>query len=393
VLDRIILCALVVAALTPGPAAAQDVARYQQAIDHALQEFEGGRWEEARAFFRQAHREIPNPRTLRGIAMASYELRDYPEAYRSVRAALEFGPSDRDLTPEHRAAAQQLLDRVRALLAIVEGVPPGAVVRLDGTPARVEPNATIIVTLGSHVLGATHPNGRSGEQRLDVAGGETIPWAIDLGQARAVITPIQPPPPTQPPPPAQPPPPTQPPPATRPPPVMQPPPPMEPVDLGPPIPRFRFHFFGLVGAGGFESAGTRVGVVSGGALAGLLQVAEVYAIGVQLAGSYASLAEANSRSDSAYWGQFDALLWNELRFGPFAIGVGLGGVVGAREASTFPGGVRSVGTRVDGAFGLVTDVRIYYADGYLFVAGQGRFAFGDYGEMAGVLAFGVEPVR
>src|SRR5690606_24312644 len=128
-------------------------------------------------------------------------------------------------------------------------------------------------------------------------------------------------------------------------------------------PRFRLHLMGFAGAGSYDSMGASFGAVpAGGAIAGLVQIADVFAVGVQLAGSYASLFEANAASDTAYWAQVDALVWSELRLGPLGIGVGLGGVIGIRERSTIIAGFRDVGTGVDGAFGLVGDVRVYFAD-------------------------------
>ena len=174
-----ILVALAIAA-SAAPAAAQgDPQRYQTAIQNALSEFQSGRFEEARAFFRQAHREIPNPRTLRGIGMASYELRDYVDAYRALSRALSFGPSDRDLTPEHRASASQLLERTRMLIGTVE-VPPQARVRVDGEDYLVEPGSHVVVSLGEHRIAVLLPDGRQGMQQVQVIGGETIAWSAPL---------------------------------------------------------------------------------------------------------------------------------------------------------------------------------------------------------------------
>src|SRR5688572_4251575 len=113
-------CSLVVAAiwgafwvqiLGASPLAAQD-ASYDALIRQALVEYEATRYEEARALFRRAHQVSPNPRTLRGIGMSSYELRDYPAAFRALRDALAMTGGDRALTPAHRVHVEQLLGRV-----------------------------------------------------------------------------------------------------------------------------------------------------------------------------------------------------------------------------------------------------------------------------------------
>jgi len=157
--------------------------------------------------------------------------------------------------------------------------------------------------------------------------------------------------------------------------------------------RFRLHLFGMGAIGSYESNGGRFAVGGGGGLAGLVQLGSMYGIGLQAAVTYASLAEPESLSDTPFWIQTDVLLWNELRFGPLGINLGLGLALGVREASTFEDGFRIVGTRVDPAFGLAADVRVYFADDLLFLAAGGRFAFGDFGAMAGTLSFGVEPLR
>lgn len=479
--------------------------RYQVAIQRALQEFQSGHFEEARSFFRQAHRESPNPRTLRGIAMASYELRDYPEAYRSIRQALSFGASDRGLTAEQRTAAAELLDRTTALIGVITGVPTNATVTIDGVAARVESDGSLLFRLGTHHLVVTFADGRTADLDFDVAGGENVAlpqpavdvaatrtrgrtayeagrfeeaatayeqaaiavgtdaglWAavgvsrlalhqpaaaieayrravalapttpgFHVGLGRALLesgdsagartefeaalaidprnqdarTGLQR---TQPTPVA-----TEPEPVEAPPdvePVETPPEEEEPVETPPAertestelvlsgssdeSTRFRFHFFGMGAVGSYESQGGRLAAGGGGGLAGLVQLGSIYGIGLQAAVTYASLAELDSLSDTSYWLQTDVLLWNELRFGPLGINLGLGLALGVREASTFEDGFRTVGTRVDPAFGLAADVRVYFADDLLFLAAGGRFAFGDFGAMAGTLSFGVEPVR
>lgn len=427
-----ILVALAIAA-SAAPAAAQgDPQRYQTAIQNALSEFQSGRFEEARAFFRQAHREIPNPRTLRGIGMASYELRDYVDAYRALSRALSFGPSDRDLTPEHRASASQLLERTRMLIGTI-GVPPQARVRVDGEDYLVEPDSHIVVSLGEHRVAVLLPDGRQGMQQVQVIGGETIAWSAPLvpggrpGQPQpqpAQPQPVQPQPvqpqPVQPEPVAQPEPEPEAPPEHRSlealeeerPPTMTPIAPRgeerhdEPLpgfEPERPLPRFRLNAMGFVGAGSYATysgrdwfAGTSYygAVTYGAAVTGLVQVADVFGVGLQLAGSYASLFEANTTADTGWWAQTDILAWGELRFGMLGVGVGVGAAVGFQEISSFEMGYRFVDVRADVSLGLAADVRLYFADDLLFVAAEGRFAVGEvYGAMAGVIAFGVEPLR
>jgi len=73
-----------------------------------------GRWQEARALFQQAHEEYPNARTLRGIGMAAFEMRDYVGAYRALMQAL--ASEERPLTRRQRRATQALLEETRAFI-------------------------------------------------------------------------------------------------------------------------------------------------------------------------------------------------------------------------------------------------------------------------------------
>src|SRR5688500_11195422 len=126
--------ALLSIVLLASPAHAQEApAAYRPLIDDAVREFSEGHWEEARALFRRAHDLYPNARTLRGIGMASFELRDYLSALRALRESL----TDRrqPLTAEQRSRVDELLDRTRAFIATYRvRAPSGATIIVDGVP-------------------------------------------------------------------------------------------------------------------------------------------------------------------------------------------------------------------------------------------------------------------
>jgi tetratricopeptide (TPR) repeat protein len=485
--------------------------RYDATMRSAQQEYRARRYEEARALYRQAHMESPNPRTLRGIAMSSFELRDYVEAYRAMREALAFGPSPRDITSAERAAGAQLLARATAFIGVITNVPVDATVTINAVETPVETDGSLLFPLGTHHLIVTYPDGRVADLDFVVVGSENVAlpepevdvaatrararaayeagrfeeaangyglaaqtvgndaglWAavgasrlalhqpeqameayrravslaptnagfhVGLGRAywdagnvagarsefeaalaidprnqdartglqrtqpaAPVEEPVELPPSVREPEPVEEPveEPEEVPPGQRRDPVAEPrteePPPAETDDSGT---RFRFQLFGMGTAGSFESnTGGHLVAGGGGGLAGLVQLGSVYAIGLQAAVNFVSLAEIDSLSDTPYWLETDVMLWNELRFGPLGINLGLGLALGVREASSFEDGFRNIIIRVDPSFGLAADARIYFADDLLFVAAGGRFAFGDFGGLAGMLAFGVEPVR
>ncbi|MCZ7679746.1 MAG: sigma 54-interacting transcriptional regulator [Sandaracinaceae bacterium] len=87
---RAVSLLLVALALVPARARAQDgEAQYRALIEEAVVEFDAGRFPEARSLFLRAHDLAPNARTLRGVGMASFEMRDYVEAYRALSSSLD----------------------------------------------------------------------------------------------------------------------------------------------------------------------------------------------------------------------------------------------------------------------------------------------------------------
>jgi tetratricopeptide (TPR) repeat protein len=61
---------------------------YKALIKQAVQEFEAANWPEAFALFKRAHDIEPNARTLRGIGIAAYEMRDYVQSIGYLQTAL-----------------------------------------------------------------------------------------------------------------------------------------------------------------------------------------------------------------------------------------------------------------------------------------------------------------
>src|SRR5689334_12571935 len=96
-------------------ARADEDAEYQDLINRALVEYQGGRWEESRSLFERAHAHKPSARTLRGIALASFEMRDYVRCVIALRGAL--ASEERALDPTQRKQAQDLLAQAEDYVA------------------------------------------------------------------------------------------------------------------------------------------------------------------------------------------------------------------------------------------------------------------------------------
>ena len=170
---------LVVAAAGPAvtataQAADDDSTPVSVLIGDAVAEYDAGHFQEARALFRQAHERQPTARTLRGIGMCSFELRDYVEATRSLAASLR--ETRRPLTSEQKRHAELLLARAHTFVGrfTVKIKPANASLFVDGHPAELEPDGVLLLSFGRHQLSlrcaSCAPTEK--EQEITVSGGE-----------------------------------------------------------------------------------------------------------------------------------------------------------------------------------------------------------------------------
>jgi hypothetical protein len=166
-------------AVQPAWAQAEDP-RYTVLLADAVAEYGAGNYAEARALFAQAHAVLPNARTLRGMGMAAFELREYADALRHLRAAL--ASKERPLTADQRAHAEGLLRRANAYVGsfVVMVRPPEASLRVNGAPAVLEPDGTLLLSLGRHELTARCPTCQDLTQTVVVRGGETGTLVLEL---------------------------------------------------------------------------------------------------------------------------------------------------------------------------------------------------------------------
>jgi len=166
------------------PAMAQtEPTGYREAVDLAVTELAAGNFAEARAQFNRAHSLSPNARTLRGIGMAEYELRNYGACIEALEQALasEVKPLDAALRTETEA----LLTKARNYVARVnlELQPGAATVIVDGVPVTLGAGNTLILRVGDHQL-EFHADGRVPERRtLRVNGGEQSTMRVVLTEA------------------------------------------------------------------------------------------------------------------------------------------------------------------------------------------------------------------
>jgi hypothetical protein len=158
-------------------------------IGDAVAEYDAGHFQEARALFRQAHEKSPTARTLRGIGMCSFELRDYVEAARALAASLR--DQRRPLTSEQKRHAEALLARAHTFVGRfnVHVKPADASLFVDGHPAEIEPDGVLLLPFGRHQLSlrCASCSPAEKEEDVEVAGGEHK--EIELALAPAPVTP------------------------------------------------------------------------------------------------------------------------------------------------------------------------------------------------------------
>ncbi|MFI5306659.1 MAG: hypothetical protein ACHQ53_04855 [Polyangiales bacterium] len=189
-----LVCGSAPLAFAPAASAQEaDGGAYRQTIDDAVREFAAGHFEEARALFKRAHELSPNARTLRGMGMAAFELRMYVSAIRELDAALNDTrkPLDGDL----RTQVQQLMAKAREFVGRVTLVlqPPEAKVLVDGKDPQLEPDGSILLDVGTHVVSANADGYKPSNLRFNVEGDseQTVRVALEpLLAMQAGVAPI-----------------------------------------------------------------------------------------------------------------------------------------------------------------------------------------------------------
>jgi len=153
---------------------------YRQLIDEALHEYNAQHFAKALSLFERAHEVWPNARTLRGLGKVSFELRryraaiDYLERARASKAQPLDDPMRRD-AERLEAHARSYLGRVR-----VELEPKSAELRLDGSAERIEPDRTLLLDPGEHVLEVVAPGFVTERHVYALSVAEQTTWAIRL---------------------------------------------------------------------------------------------------------------------------------------------------------------------------------------------------------------------
>lgn len=169
---RVVFAATLLLTALGSPAVAQEDDAYRRLVTEAVQEHAAGRFAEARALFRRAHERAPNARTLRGIGMTNFELREYAATIAVLEESL--AETQRPLTDEQREGVRDLIARSDAFVARYTVTPADALASatVDGVAAVVSREGELLVNLGVHEIQVECEGCTDELRRVRVVGGE-----------------------------------------------------------------------------------------------------------------------------------------------------------------------------------------------------------------------------
>lgn len=163
-------------------------AEYQQVVNAALNEYERGGWEEAAALFQRAHELRPSARTLRGLGLASYEARRYPESMRYLTSALS--DQRRPLTAKQRDEVEATLARARLFVAYLQLAiePKTAAVTINGQRAQADEHGVVITSIGWLEVSVTADGYEPVNKNIRVNTGEQQTLALRMTREGSEVT-------------------------------------------------------------------------------------------------------------------------------------------------------------------------------------------------------------
>lgn len=162
---------------------AAEPAAYRAAVDLAVAEYELNNFAEARGQFQKAHAIYPNARSLRGLGMTEFELRNYGDAILHLEHAL--ASTVKALTGTLRELTEALLAKARGYVARLQLTldPHAATLVVDGAEVSLGADDVLLLDVGDHVLELRAPGRLTEKRPIKVTGGEQQTLRIVLRRA------------------------------------------------------------------------------------------------------------------------------------------------------------------------------------------------------------------
>ncbi|MEY4580821.1 MAG: hypothetical protein RL701_5524, partial [Pseudomonadota bacterium] len=185
-------CSVVATGNAQSKPSAANSDEYQQLVQQALHEYQLGNFSEAKVFFQRAHALSPNARTLRGLGMSAYELRNYVDAISFFEQALS--SQQRPLTAQMEAEVTQLLGQARSFVAHLDirVDPASAELRIDTRSVKRDADGTVALDPGAHEIVVEAAGYESATRTLRTNGAETLKLHIALHAEGTAGAPLQP---------------------------------------------------------------------------------------------------------------------------------------------------------------------------------------------------------
>ncbi|HET8936496.1 MAG TPA: tetratricopeptide repeat protein [Polyangiales bacterium] len=170
---------------------------YKDLVKEGMLKYTRGFWPEARAYFLKAHELAPNARTLRGLALVSYDSRHYVDAidYAEQSLAHPVQPLGDKMAEE----LKQLVAQAHKLIGHVELVttPSAAELRVDGARVARRGDGSLWLDPGEHELSVAAAGYVSETRRLQTDAERSSRVEIALRSAtvapvRVAVKPAQP---------------------------------------------------------------------------------------------------------------------------------------------------------------------------------------------------------
>jgi hypothetical protein len=147
---------------------------YNALVRQAVEQYERGNYDESKVLFAQAHQLFPNARTLRGLGMVAYTMRDYVESIHYLEGAI--GSKVKPLDPPLVRESEDVIRRARTFIGVVRVsvVPQDAKLRVNATPASRTSDGTIALNPGPYEIEASAPGHQSASRLVRVEPGTTL---------------------------------------------------------------------------------------------------------------------------------------------------------------------------------------------------------------------------
>jgi PEGA domain len=168
----------------PGsPASADTVTQARSHFAHGVKLYEEEDYRAALIEFSRAYELAPNWAVLYNVGQSHYQLRDYPNALRTLEKYVREGGDQ--IAKDRRAEVDREMDELRGRVAHVAltSNAPGAELSVDDVSVGKTPlGEAVLIGAGRHKLAASKPGYMATTKVVDIAGGDNLTLALDLAE-------------------------------------------------------------------------------------------------------------------------------------------------------------------------------------------------------------------